>query len=63
MVKDTNKLVKSLIAILIGVALIPLVQEYVDSANVTGTAATLIQLIPFFYALAVFLLVIKDISI
>jgi hypothetical protein len=58
---EVESFVKPLVAIVIGVALIPVVQAFVAGANITGTAATLVNLIPFFYALSVFLYAVKGI--
>jgi hypothetical protein len=59
---EVDTFVKPLIAIFIGVALIPVVSTYIASSNITDVATkTLITLIPFFYGLAVFLYTIKGI--
>lgn len=42
----------ALIAIILMLALLPVVQSFVSGANVTGTQATLINLIPLFWILA-----------
>lgn len=62
MAKEVQTFVRPLIAIFIGVALIPVVQDYITDANLTGAVATLVGLIPFFYGLTVFLWSIKGIS-
>jgi|YelNatPaOPRAMG01_1025707.scaffolds.fasta_scaffold757185_1 hypothetical protein len=60
--EEVEKFVGPLVAIFIGVALIPVVSTYISSANITDTATkTLITLIPFFYGLSVFLYTIKGI--
>ena len=59
---EIERFVEPLVAIFIGVALIPVVQTYVEAANLTGGVATLVSLIPFFYGLAVFLYAIKGIT-
>jgi hypothetical protein len=63
MAGEVETLVRPLIAILVGVALIPVVVSYVAAANLTGTVAFLIDLIPFFYGLSVFLIAIKGILV
>jgi hypothetical protein len=52
---EVERFVAPLVAIFIGVALIPVVSTYISSAN------TLVSLIPFFYGLSVFLYTIKGI--
>jgi hypothetical protein len=61
MAGEVERLVTPLIAIFVGVALIPAVQAYIAGANITGTTATLIGLVPFFYGLTVFLYAIKGV--
>jgi hypothetical protein len=58
---EVERFVTPLIAIFVGVALIPAVQSFISSANLTGSVATLVGLIPFFYGLAVFIYAIKSI--
>jgi hypothetical protein len=59
---EIDQFVRPLVAIFIGVALIPVVTTYIVSANITDVATkTLISLIPFFYGLAVFLYTLKGI--
>ena len=59
---EVERFVKPLIAIFIGVALIPVVTNYIVSANITDPATkTLVTLIPFFYGLSVFLYTIRGI--
>jgi hypothetical protein len=56
---EVERFVTPLIAIFVGVALIPAVQSFISSANLTGSVATLVGLIPFFYGLAVFIYAVK----
>ena len=59
---EVERFVGPLVAIFIGVALIPVVTTYIDSANITDVSVkTLVSLIPFFYGLSVFLYTIKGI--
>jgi hypothetical protein len=62
MAGEVETFVRPLIAIFIGVALIPVVQQYITNANLTGSSAVLVGLIPFFYGLTVFLYSIKGIA-
>jgi hypothetical protein len=62
MAGEVEKFVRPLIAIFVGVALIPVVQNYITTANLTGATAVLVGLIPFFYGLAVFLYAISGIA-
>jgi len=60
---EVERFVTPLIAIFIGVALIPVVTNYITQANITDVATkTLITLIPFFYGLSVFLYTIRGIT-
>ena len=61
MAGEIETFVKPLVAIFVGVALIPVVQTYIDQANLSGSSAVLVSLIPFFYSLSVFLYAIKGI--
>jgi hypothetical protein len=61
MAGEVDRLVTPLIAIFVGVALIPAVQGYIAQSNITGVTATLVGLIPFFYGLTVFLIAIKGV--
>jgi hypothetical protein len=58
---EVERFVTPLIAIFVGVALIPAVQSFISSANLTGGVATLVGLIPFFYGLAVFIYAVKSV--
>jgi len=62
MAGEVETFVRPLIAIFIGVALIPVVQQYISGSNLTGSTAVLVGLIPFFYGLTVFLYSIKGIA-
>ena len=42
-----------LLTIVIGIALLPVVQSFVDGANQTGTNKTLLDLVPLFWILGV----------
>jgi hypothetical protein len=63
MAGEVETLIRPLVAILVGVALIPVVSTYVTESNLTGMVAFLVNLIPFFYGLSVFLIAVKGILI
>jgi hypothetical protein len=63
MAGEMDRFITPLIAIFVGVALIPVVTSYVTAANLTGATAVLVNLIPFFYGLSVFLYAIKGVLI
>jgi hypothetical protein len=63
MAGEIERFVSPLIAIFVGVALIPVVQTYIGEANLTGPVATLVTLIPFFYGLSIFLIAVKGVVI
>jgi hypothetical protein len=46
-------MIKALIVIVVGVALLPVVQAFIDGANATGTSATLLGLVPFLWILGI----------
>jgi len=48
-----SKFFPALIAILIGVVLYPVVTSFIDSANATGTNATLLNLVPLMWILGI----------
>jgi hypothetical protein len=62
MAGEVETFIRPLIAIFVGVALIPVVSSYIATANLTGSTATLVSLIPFFYGLMVFLYAIKGVA-
>jgi hypothetical protein len=62
MAGEVETFIRPLIAIFVGVALIPVVSTYISSANLTGSTATLVSLIPFFYGLMVFLYAIRGVA-
>lgn len=47
------------VSILVGIVLAPIVYEQATSANVSGTTATVIALVPVFFALGVLIAAIK----
>ena len=53
MALNVDKLILSFFAIIVGVALIPIIQGFVTDANVTGSTATLVSLIPLFFAIGI----------
>jgi len=58
--KSIDNLMTGFIAIIVGVVLVPIVASIVASANVTGTTATVVSLIPVFFGLAILLLTIRQ---
>jgi hypothetical protein len=62
MAGEVETFIRPLIAIFVGVALIPVVTAYITTANLTGSTAVLVGLIPFFYGLMVFLYAIKGVA-
>ncbi len=61
MVNQTDKIITAFIAILIGVVLTPIVASVVADANLSGTTATVLTLVPTFFALAILLLTVRSI--
>ena len=54
----TKQFIGIMVVIIIGVAVvIPVVNDVIDSANLTGTTATLVGLLPLFIAIALILVV------
>jgi hypothetical protein len=62
MAGEVESFIRPLIAIFVGVALIPVVSAYIASSNLTGSTAVLVGLIPFFYGLMVFLYAIRGVA-
>ena len=55
----TKQFIGIMVVIIIGVAVvIPVVNDVIDSANLTGTTATLVGLLPLFIAIALILVVV-----
>lgn len=54
-----SKLVTGFLAVVVGAVLVPITQSVTADANVTGTTATIINLLPLFLGLAVLFSVIK----
>lgn len=53
MAVETNRIIGSFIAILVGVILIPVVYQASVDANLTGSLATIVSLIPLLFALGI----------
>jgi hypothetical protein len=62
MAGEVETFIRPLIAIFVGVALIPVVSSYIVTANLSGSTAVLVGLIPFFYGLMVFLYAIRGVA-
>ena len=56
----TEGLVQRFVVILLGVILAPIIYEQTTSANISGTAATILALIPTFFALAILVATIRE---
>lgn len=55
----TKQFIGIMVVILIGVgAVIPVTQDVIDSANLTGTTAMLIGMVPLFIAIAIILVIV-----
>lgn len=55
----TKQFIGIMVIIIIGVAVvIPVVDSVIDTANLTGTTATLVELLPLFIAIALILVVV-----
>ncbi|MBU1613637.1 hypothetical protein KKC87_04420 [Patescibacteria group bacterium] len=61
MAGQTDRIITGFVAILIGVVLTPIVAQVVEDANLTGTTATVITLVPTFFALAILLLTVRSV--
>ncbi len=55
-----NRVILAFVAVLVGVILIAPLQSAANDANVTGTAATVVGLIPVLFALGILLVSIKQ---
>jgi len=56
---STKGIVSAFVAVLIGVVLAPIIYAQATSANVTGTTATVLSLVPVFFALLVLFSALK----
>lgn len=54
-----GNLIGALVFIIVAVALIPTIQESATNANLTGTTATIIALVPLLFAVGVLVVVVK----
>jgi len=55
----TKQFIGIMVVIIIGVAVvIPVINDVIDTANLTGTTATLVELLPLFIAIALILVVV-----
>jgi ABC-type proline/glycine betaine transport system permease subunit len=59
--RETAAIVGSFIAVLVGVVLTPIIYQQATASNVAGTTATIVSLIPVFFALLVLFAAIKGI--
>lgn len=57
--QESRKIINALIFVVVGIALIPVVQGLAASANVTGDVATIVSLIPFLFTLGVLVGTVK----
>lgn len=62
MAMSVSHVITAFVAILIGVVLTPIVYEQATSANLSGTSATVVTLIPTFFALGVLILSIRNMT-
>jgi hypothetical protein len=61
MKKGVTAIVGSFIAVLIGIVLAPIIYEQATAANVSGTTATIMALVPVFFTLSVLFAALKGI--
>ena len=54
-----GNLIGALVFIIVAVALIPTIQESATNANLTGTTATIIALVPLLFSVGVLVVVVK----
>ena len=53
-------MVTSLVAIVVGIALIPVIQTQLDAANITNASVqAIVSLIPFFFSIGLLVMTIK----
>jgi len=60
MAMSVSNVITAFVAILIGVVLTPIVYAQATEANLSGTTATVVALIPTFFALGVLILSIRN---
>ena len=58
--EQISKWVAVIVAILVGVTLVPVVQTTVNNANLTGTSATLMGLVPLFVTIGILLFALRN---
>lgn len=56
---DTNKIITSFIAVLVGVILVPVIAQVAADANVTGSLATILSLVPLLFTLGILLVTVR----
>ena len=59
---ETKNIITGFIAVLIGVLLVPVLNSTVTSANVTGTLAIVLPIVPLLFVLSIFLVQIRTFS-
>lgn len=57
---ESKSVITSFIAVLIGVILVPVLQTSVDDANVTGTLAVVLPLVPLLFTLGILLFSVRS---
>lgn len=60
MAKESSKIMTAFIAVIVGVALISPLQGFANDANVSGSVALIVSLIPLFFALAILYTAIRS---
>jgi len=58
MAKGHNKLITAVVGVFVAVAMIGPTQTFIDDANLTGSTALIVGLIPFFIGLGAMLLAV-----
>jgi membrane protein DedA with SNARE-associated domain len=51
--QDASAMFKSFLLVLIGVVLVPVIQQLCNDANVTGATATIVAIIPLLFSLGI----------
>lgn len=59
---STNKIVTAFVAVLVGVILIPVINDTVTDANITGSLGVILSLIPLLFALGIVVLSFRSMS-
>lgn len=62
MALETNKVIYAFIAVLVGLVLVPVINDAVTDANITGSLGTIVSLLPLLFGLGILVIALRSMS-